>query len=280
METRVQMTGLLGAHGKRSGQRERHDGTHDHGKLGAHKHGDDQGRADKGCAREQRDTGHAVQALAHARNVALIVGNATRNQHNKQRHYHKERRELHQLNGRQVQRIQPHQVGNGYCGDADGAVGRGHAVGQQADEHGGDGLKTKAREHAGGNGNGGTKAGHALHKATEAPGHEQRQQTAVAADGGDHAADHVHGARAHAQVIRKDGGDNHQDDGPQGHQKALERGRGDLRRRQVPPRKGEHARKNKRADGGFPGWPFKAQQHHDKPDDRHKSQQKCGDVHG
>ena len=280
MEARIQVTGLLGAHGKRGGQRKRHDGAHDHGKLGAHKHSDDQGRADKRRAREQRDTGHAVQPLAHTRNVALIVGHATRDQHNEQRHHHKERRELHQLNGGQVQGIQTNQVGNGNRRDTNGAVGRRHAVGQQADEHGGDGLKAQAREHAGGNGDGGTKAGHALHKAAKAPGHEQRQQSAVAADGGDHAADHVHGARAHAQVIRKDRGDNHQHDGPQGHQKALERGRGDLSRRQVPPRKGEHARKNKRTDGGFPGWPFKAQQHHDKPDDRHKSQQKCGDVHG
>ena len=214
MEACVQVTGLLGAHGKRGGQRKRHDGAHDHGKLGTHKHGDDQGRTGKGRAREQRDTGHAVQALAHACNVALIVGNAARDQHNEQRHHHKERRELHQLNGRQMQGIQAHQVGNGHRGDANGAVGRGHAVGQQADKHGGDGLKAQAREHAGGNGYSGTKAGHALHKATEAPGHEQRQQTAVAADRGDHAADHVHGARAHAEVIRKHRGDNHQNDGP------------------------------------------------------------------
>ena len=241
MEARIQVTGLLGAHGKRGGQCERHDGAHDHGKLGAHKHGDDQGRADKRRAGEQRDTGRAVQALAHARNVTLIIGNTARDQHNEQRHHHKERRELHQLNGRQVQGIQINQVGNGNRGNADGAVGRGHAVGQQADKHGGDGLKTKAREHAGGDGDSGTKAGHTLHKAAEAPGHEQCQQTAVAADGGDHAADHVHGTRAHAQVIRKHRGDNHQHDGPQGHQKALERGRGDLRRRQVPPRKGENA---------------------------------------
>ena len=213
-----------------------------------------------------------MQALAYARNIALIVGHAARNQHDEQRHHHKERCELHQLNGRQVQGIQTHQVGNGHRGDADGAVGRGHAVGQQADQHGRHGLKTKAREHAGGNGDSGTKASHALHKAAEAPRHEQRQQTAIAADGGDHAADHVHGARANAEVIRKDGGDNHQHDGPQRHQKALERGRGYLRHRQMPPRKGEHARKNKRTNRGFPGRPFKAQQHHDQPNNRHKSQ--------
>ena len=41
-----------------------------------------------------------MQALAHTRNVALIVGHAARNQHNKQRHDHKEWRKLHQLNGR------------------------------------------------------------------------------------------------------------------------------------------------------------------------------------
>ena len=280
MEARVQMPRLLGAHGKRGGQRERHDGTHDHGKLGAHKHGDDQGRTHKGHTGKQRHAGNAVQTLAHARNVALVIGNTARNQHDKQWHRHKEGRELHQLNGSQMQGIQAHQVGNGHRGDANGAVGRGHAVGQQADQHGRHGLKTKAREHAGGNGNSGTKAGHPLHKAAEAPGHEQRQQTAVAADGGDHTADHVHGARTHAQVIREHRRDNHEHDGPQGHQKALERGRGYLRRRQMPPRKGEHARKNKRTDGGLPSRPFKAQQHHDKPDDGHKSQQKRSDIHG
>ena len=83
MEASVQVTGFLGAHGKRSGQRERHDGAHDHGKLGAHKHGDDQGRADKGRTREQRHAGNAVQALAHTRGIALVIGNTARNQHNK-----------------------------------------------------------------------------------------------------------------------------------------------------------------------------------------------------
>ena len=78
MEARVQVAGLLGAHGERGGQRERHDGAHDHGKLGTHKHGDDQSRADEGRAGEQRDAGHAMQALTHARNVALTVGHATR----------------------------------------------------------------------------------------------------------------------------------------------------------------------------------------------------------
>ena len=171
-----------------------------------------------------------------------------------------------------MQGIQTHQVGNGHRGDADGAVGCGYAVGQQADEHGGHGLKTQAREHAGRNGDGSAKTGHALHKTTEAPGHEQRQQTAVAADGGDHAADHVHGARANAQVIREYRGDDHQDDGPQSHQKAFKRGGRDLRCRQVPPCEGKHARKDKRSDSGLPSWPFKAQQHHDQPNNRHKSQ--------
>ena len=218
------MTGLLGAHGKRGGQRERHDRTHDYGQFGTHKHGNDQGRTYKGHTGKQCHAGNAVQTLGNACNIALVIDNTTRNQHDKQRHRHKEGRKLRQLNGRQMQGIQTHQVGNGHRGDANGAVGRGHAVGQQADEHGRHGLKAQAREHAGGNGNSGTKAGHALHKTAEAPGHEQRQQTTIAADGGNHAADHVHGARAHAQVIRKDGGDNHQHDGPQRHQKALEQG--------------------------------------------------------
>ena len=59
-----------------------------------------QGRTYKGHAGKQCHAGYAVQALAHARNIALVIGNTTRNQHNKQRHRHKEGRELHQLNGR------------------------------------------------------------------------------------------------------------------------------------------------------------------------------------
>lgn len=178
----------------------------------------------------------------------MIIGDTARNQYDKQRYHHKERRELHQLNGRQVQGIQTHQVGNGHRGDANGAVGRGHAVGQQANEHGRHGLKTKAREHAGGNGNGGTKAGHALHKTAEAPGHEQRQQTTIAADGGDHTADHVHGTRAHAQVIREHRGDNYEHDGHRAIKKPSERGRmATCAAGKCHQRKGEHARKADRS---------------------------------
>ena len=83
MEASVQVTGFLGAHGKRSGQRERHDGAHDHGKLRTHKHGNDQSRADKRHAGEQRHAGNTVQALAHTRGIALAIGNTARNQHNK-----------------------------------------------------------------------------------------------------------------------------------------------------------------------------------------------------
>ena len=126
----IQMPRLLGMHGKRGGQRKRYDGAHDHGKLGTHEHGNDQGRADKGHTGKQRHAGNAVQTLAYARNVALIIGDTARDQYNEQRHHHKERCELHQLNGRQMQRVQAHQVGNGHRGDADGAVGRGHAVSQ------------------------------------------------------------------------------------------------------------------------------------------------------
>ena len=100
MEACVQVAGLLGAHGKRGGQCERHDRAHNHRQLGTHKHGDNQSRAGKGHAREQRDTCRAVQALAHARNVTLIIGNTARDQHDKQRHHHKKWRELHQLNSR------------------------------------------------------------------------------------------------------------------------------------------------------------------------------------
>lgn len=129
MEARVQMPRLLGAHGKRGGQCERHDGAHDHGKLGAHKHGDDQGRTNKGHTGKQCHAGNAVQTLGNACNIALVIGNTTRNQHDKQRHRHKEGRELHQLNGSQMQGIQTHQVGNGHRRNADRAVGRGHTVG-------------------------------------------------------------------------------------------------------------------------------------------------------
>ena len=100
MEARVQMPRLLGTHGKRSCQRERNDGSYDHGQLGAHKHGNDQGRTYKGHTGKQRHAGNAVQTLGNARNVTLVIGDTARNQHDKQRHHHKERCELHQLNGR------------------------------------------------------------------------------------------------------------------------------------------------------------------------------------
>ena len=83
MEASVQVTGFLGAHGKRSCQRERNDGSYDHGQLGAHKPGNDQSRADKRHAGEQRHAGNTVQTLAHTRGIALVIGNTARNQHNK-----------------------------------------------------------------------------------------------------------------------------------------------------------------------------------------------------
>ena len=83
MEACVQMPRLLGTHGKRSCQRERNDGSYDHGQLGAHKHGNDQSRADKRHAGEQRHAGNTVQTLAHTRGIALVIGNTARNQHNK-----------------------------------------------------------------------------------------------------------------------------------------------------------------------------------------------------
>lgn len=83
MEARIQMAGLLGTHGKRGGQRKRHDGAYDHGQLGTHKHGNDQSRADKRHAGEQRHAGNTVQALAHTRGIATVIGNTARNQHNK-----------------------------------------------------------------------------------------------------------------------------------------------------------------------------------------------------
>ena len=102
VEACVQMPRLLGTHGKRSCQRERNDGTDDDGKLGTHKHSNDKSRTGKGRAGEHGDARHAVQALGNARNITLIIGDTTRNQHDKQRHKHKERRQLHHLNGRQM----------------------------------------------------------------------------------------------------------------------------------------------------------------------------------
>ena len=43
----------------------------------------DQSRADKRNAGEQRHAGNTVQTLAHTRGIALVIGNTARNQHNK-----------------------------------------------------------------------------------------------------------------------------------------------------------------------------------------------------
>ena len=158
----------------------------------------------------------------------------TRNKHDQKRGNDVERSQLDHLNKGKVSRIETNKTRQRNGGDANGAVRCGHAIGKQAQQHSRDGSKAQACKHARRDGDGGAKARHALHKAAKAPGDEQRQQTTVARDRGDHAADNIHSARLDAQVIGKDRGDDNKDDGPQGHEETLEACGGNLTGRKLP----------------------------------------------
>ncbi len=205
--------------------------------------------------------------------------NAPSHNHDKEGNYQIEGSELHKLNKGKMSRVKPHKTSKRNRRNANGAIGRRNAIGKQAQKHRGERLKTKTSKHARRNSNGGAKAGHALHKATEAPSNEQRKQTAVARDGGNHGSNNIHGTRAHAEVVRKHGGDDNKHDGPQCHQEALKACGSNLVYRKLPHQTGKYAREYERTNGSFPCRPLEDEQNDDEPKDRHEREQKLNDIH-
>ena len=177
------------------------------------------------------------------------------------------REHLDGLGGGQLHRVDAGDGGQRRGGDADRAEHGGDAVGDQAAQDGGDGREAQRHKHRRRDGDGGAEAGHALEEAAEAPADEQRQDAPVGRDAAQHALDRVHRAGVDRQVVGEDGRDDHDDDGPDRHGKALERRGGDVDRRHVPAEKCRADRDHERAQAGLVGLHVQATQGDDQPED-------------
>ena len=98
--------------------------------------------------------------------------------------------------------------------------------------------------------------------------------------------DGLHGAGVHREVVGKDRGDDDDDDGPDGHGKALERGGGHVDGAHLPAEQRAGNGHHQGADAGLVGLHVQAAQGNDEPDDgqkgkdEHSQQFEHGDSQG
>ena len=166
-------------------------------------------------------------------------------------------------------------------GHADGPVGGGRGVRDEAHEDGLERVEADADEHRRRNRDGRAEAGHALHEVPEAPDDEEREDARIARNAGEARADCPHRARFDRERIDEERGEDDEADRVEREADAVGHHRRDLRGRQVVPEEGERKREREkgRTERGPMGLDLEERERGRQEGDRQEGEREKGNVH-